>query len=45
MTDEEKLKKLAKWLDARDDMAGFTSAREVQDDLRRIAKKLERLSK
>ena len=41
MTDAEKLRLLARWHDEKDNMRGYLGAREVQDDLRRIADLLE----
>lgn len=43
MTDAEKLRTLATWFDTKDDQAGYTGVREVQQDLRRIASRLEEL--
>ena len=43
MNDADKLRALADWLDQEDAKAGRTNENEVQQDLRRIAAKLERL--
>jgi len=37
LTDTEKLRVLAIWLDVKDDERGYSGPREVQEDLRRIA--------
>lgn len=43
-TDAISLRMLAHWFDGQDDAKGYTGKREVQDDLRRIADSLERLT-
>lgn len=41
MADSKKLYVLADWFDVRDNERDYVGRREVQDDLRRIAEKLE----